>query len=108
MVNFVSVFVAGYDANKPYDIQDGNYWDEYYGLILRLKDPKLTDKEKEDIPRMIPLSLDMKCVVMLFITDFLFFYLYFKFSTAILTFRLSGPVMIWNSPGSMISRPWAS
>ena len=74
MTNFIAVFLSGYDANKSFDIQDGNYWDEYYGLILRLKDPKLTEKEKEDIPRMIPLSLDMKCVVMLFITDFLFFF----------------------------------
>ena len=74
MTNFIAVFLSGYDANKCFDIQDGNYWDEYYGLILRLKDPKLTEKEKDDIPRMIPLSLDMKCVVMLFITDFLFFF----------------------------------
>lgn len=74
MVNFVSIFVAGYDANKPYDIQDGNYWDEYYGLILRLKDPKLTESEKKEIPRMIPLSLDMKSIIILFVTDFLFFF----------------------------------
>ena len=74
MVNFVSVFVAGYDANKPYDIQDGNYWDEYFGLILRLKDPKLTEVEKKEIPRMIPLSLDMKSIIILFVTDFLFFF----------------------------------
>ena len=74
MVNFLTVFIAGYDANKPYDIQDGNYWDEYFGLILRLKDPKLTDLEKNEIPRMIPLSLDMKSIIILFLTDFLFFF----------------------------------
>jgi len=74
MVNFVSVFLAGYDASKPYDIQDGNYWDEYFGLILRLKDPKLTEVEKKEIPRMIPLSLDTKSIVILFISDFLFFF----------------------------------
>ena len=73
-VNFVSVFIAGYDANKPYDIQDGNYWDEYFGLILRLKDPKLTEVESKEIPRMIPLSLDMKSIIILFISDFLFFF----------------------------------
>ena len=28
IVNFVAVFISGYDANKPYDIQDGNYWDD--------------------------------------------------------------------------------
>ena len=74
IVNFVSVFIAGYDANKPYDIQDGNYWDEYFGLILRLKDPKLTEVESKEIPRMIPLSLDMKSIIILFISDFLFFF----------------------------------
>ena len=74
MVNFVSCFISGWDANKPYDIQDGNYWDEYFGLILRLKDPKLTDVEKNEIPRMIPLSLDMKSIIILFVTDFLFFF----------------------------------
>ena len=74
MTNFVAVFLSGYDADKPFDIQDGNYWDDYYGLILRLKDPKLTEAEKNEIPRMIPLSLDMKCVVILFITDFIFFF----------------------------------
>ncbi len=74
MVNYISVFIAGYDANKPYDIQDGNYWDEYFGLILRLKDPKLTDVEKNEIPRMIPLSLDMKSIIILFVSDFLFFF----------------------------------
>ena len=35
MTNFVAVFLSGYDADKPFDIQDGNYWDDYYGLILR-------------------------------------------------------------------------
>ena len=75
MTNFIAVFLSGYDANKPYDIQDGNYWDDYFGLILRLKDPKLTEKEMKEIPRMIPLSLDMKSVVILFITDFLFFFI---------------------------------
>ena len=74
MVNFVSVFIGGYDAKKPYDIQDGNYWDEYFGLILRLKDPKLTEVEKKEIPRMIPLSLDLKSIIILFVTDFLFFF----------------------------------
>ena len=74
IVNFVSVFIGGYDANKPYDIQDGNYWDEYFGLILRLKDPKLTEVELKEIPRMIPLSLDMKSIIILFISDFLFFF----------------------------------
>ena len=74
IVNFVSVYIAGYDASKPYDIQDGNYWDEYFGLILRLKDPKLTEMEKKEIPRMIPLSLDMKSIIILFVTDFLFFF----------------------------------
>ena len=74
MTNFVAVFLSGYDADKPYDIQDGNYWDDYYGLILRLKDPKLTEAEKNEIPRMIPLSLDMKSIVILFITDFIFFF----------------------------------
>ena len=74
MVNFVSVFLAGYDASKPYDIQDGNYWDEYFGLILRLKDPKLTEVEMKEIPRMIPLSLDTKSIVILFISDLLFFF----------------------------------
>ena len=75
MTNFIAVFLSGYDANKPYDIQDGNYWDDYFGLILRLKDPKLTEIEMKEIPRMIPLSLDMKSVVILFITDFLFFFI---------------------------------
>ena len=74
MVNFVSVFISGYDVNKPYDIQDGNYWDEYSGLILRLKDPKLTEVELREISRMIPLSLDMKSIIILFISDFLFFF----------------------------------
>ena len=74
MTNFIAVFLSGYDANKPYDIQDGNYWDDYYGLILRLKDPKLTEVEQNEIPRMIPLSLDMKSVVILFVTDFIFFF----------------------------------
>ena len=74
MTNFIGVFLAGYDSNKAFDIQDGNYWDEYYGLILRLKDPKLTEMESKEIPRMIPLSLDTKSVVILFITDFLFFF----------------------------------
>ena len=74
LVNFISVFVTGYDANKPYDIQDGNYWDDYYGLILRLKDPKLTATEMKEISRMIPLSLDMKNSIILFITDFLFLF----------------------------------
>ena len=74
IVNYVSIFIAGYDSNKPYDIQDGNYWDEYFGLILRLKDPKLTEVEKDEIPRMIPLSLDMKSIIILFISDFLFFF----------------------------------
>jgi len=74
VVNFVAVFISGYDATKPYDIQDGNYWDEYNGLILRLKDPKLTEIEKKEIPRMIPLSLDMKSVIILFISDILFFF----------------------------------
>ncbi len=74
IVNFIAVFVCGYDINKSYDIQDGNYWDEYFGLILRLKDPKLTEVEKHEIPRMIPLSLDMKSILLLFITDFLFFF----------------------------------
>ena len=75
MTNFIAVFLSGYDATKPYDIQDGNYWDDYFGLILRLKDPKLTEIEMKEIPRMIPLSLDMKSVVILFITDFLFFFI---------------------------------
>jgi len=75
MTNFIAVFLSGYDANKPYDIQDGNYWDDYFGLILRLKDPKLTEIEMKEIPRMIPLNLDMKSVVILFITDFLFFFI---------------------------------
>ena len=75
MTNFIAVFLSGYDANKPYDIQDGNYWDDYFGLILRLKDTKLTEIEMKEIPRMIPLSLDMKSVVILFITDFLFFFI---------------------------------
>ena len=75
MTNFIAVFLSGYDAKKPYDIQDGNYWDDYFGLILRLKDPKLTEIEMKEIPRMIPLSLDMKSVVILFITDFLFFFI---------------------------------
>ena len=75
VTNFIAVFLSGYDANKPYDIQDGNYWDDYFGLILRLKDPKLTEIEMKEIPRMIPLSLDMKSVVILFITDFLFFFI---------------------------------
>ena len=74
MVNYISVFIGGYDANKPYDMQDGNYWDEYFGLILRLKDPKLTDIEKNEIPRMIPLSLDLKSIIILFLSDFLFFF----------------------------------
>ena len=74
MVNFVTVFICGYDINNPYDIQDGNYWDEYSGLILRLKDPKLTEIEKNEIPRMIPLSLDLKSIILLFISDFLFFF----------------------------------
>jgi len=74
VVNFVAVFISGYDASKPYDIQDGNYWDEYNGLILRLKDPKLTEVEKKEIPRMIPLSLDMKSVIILFVSDILFFF----------------------------------
>ena len=74
IVNFVAVFISGYDASKPYDIQDGNYWDEYNGLILRLKDPKLTEIEKKEIPRMIPLSLDMKSVINLFVSDILFFF----------------------------------
>ena len=75
MTNFIAVFLSGYDAKKPYDIQDGNYWDDYFGLILRLKDPKLTEIEMKEIPRMIPLSLDMKSIVILFITDFLFFFI---------------------------------
>ena len=74
LVNFISVYISGYDANKPYDIQDGNNWDEYSGLILRLKDPKLTEIEKDEIPRMIPLSLDMKCIIISFISDILFFF----------------------------------
>ena len=74
MTNFITVFLSGYDADKSFDIQDGNYWDDYYGLILRLKDPKLTEAEQNEIPRMIPLSLDMKSVVILFITDFIFFF----------------------------------
>ena len=74
MTNFIAVFLSGYDADKSFDIQDGNYWDDYYGLILRLKDPKLTEAEQNEIPRMIPLSLDMKSVVILFITDFIFFF----------------------------------
>ena len=74
MTNFLAVFLSGYDADKSFDIQDGNYWDDYYGLILRLKDPKLTEAEQNEIPRMIPLSLDMKSVVILFITDFIFFF----------------------------------
>ena len=74
MNNFIAVFLSGYDADKSFDIQDGNYWDDYYGLILRLKDPKLTEAEQNEIPRMIPLSLDMKSVVILFITDFIFFF----------------------------------
>ena len=40
-IDFVNIFISGYDANKPYDIQDGNYWDEYFELILRLTVPKL-------------------------------------------------------------------
>ena len=74
MTNFIGVFLSGYDANKSFDIQDGNYWDDYFGLILRLKDPKLTEAELTEIPRMIPLSLDTKSIVLLFITDFLFFF----------------------------------
>ena len=74
MTNFIAVFLSGYDANKIFDIQDGNYWDDYFGLILRLKDPKLTQMELEEIPRMIPLSLDTKTIVILFITDILFFF----------------------------------
>ena len=74
LTNFVAVFLSGYDSNKPFDIQDGNYWDDYFGLILRLKDPKLTEMESKEIPRMIPLSLDMKSIVILFITDILFFF----------------------------------
>ena len=74
VVNFIAVFISGYDASKPYDIQDGNYWDEYNGLILRLKYPKLTEMEKKEIPRMIPLSLDMKSVIILFVSDILFFF----------------------------------
>ena len=74
VVNYVAIFISGYDATKPYDIQDGNYWDEYNGLILRLKDPKLTEVEKKEIPRMIPLSLDTKSIIILFVSDFLFFF----------------------------------
>ena len=74
LTNFVAVFLSGYDANKEFDIQDGNYWDDYYGLILRLKDPKLTEMEIKEIPRMIPLSLDMKSIVILFVTDILFIF----------------------------------
>ena len=74
ITNFIGVFLSGYDSNKSFDIQDGNYWDDYFGLILRLKDPKLTEMEMKEIPRMIPLSLDMKSIVILFITDFLFFF----------------------------------
>jgi hypothetical protein len=68
------MFITGYDANKPYDVQDGNYWDEYYGFILRLKDPKLTGGEMKEISRMIPLSLDTKNSIILFITDLLFLF----------------------------------
>ena len=46
----------------------------YNGLILRLKDPKLTEIEKKEIPRMIPLSLDMKSFINLFVSDILFFF----------------------------------
>ena len=74
MVNFIAIFISGYDASKEYDIQDGNNWDEYNGLILRLKDPKLTEIEKKEIPRMIPLSLDLKSIIILFLSDFLFFF----------------------------------
>ena len=74
MVNFISVFLTGYDENKPYDIQDGNYFDDYFGYIIRLKDPKLTEKELDEIPRMIPLSLNTKNITILFISDFLFFF----------------------------------
>ena len=74
MVNFIAIFISGYDSSKEYDIQDGNNWDEYNGLILRLKDPKLTEIEKKEIPRMIPLSLDLKSIIILFLSDFLFFF----------------------------------
>ena len=74
IVNFISIFVASYDENRPIDIQDGNYWDDYQGLILRLKDPKLTEVENDEIPKRVPLSLDMKCYIILFLTDFIFFF----------------------------------
>lgn len=74
VVNFIAIFFLPYDTEKSYEMQDGNYWDEYHGLILRLKDPKLTASENEQIPRRIPLSLDLKCYIILFISDFLFFF----------------------------------
>ena len=107
LVNFVSIFISGYNSNKPYDIQDGNNWDEYSGLILRLKDPKLTEIEKDEIPRMIPLSLDMKCIIISFISDILFFfcthYAYIKDSKLTTdfdhfeTFKYFGEYMVLNS-----------
>ena len=107
LVNFISVFISGYNANKSYDILDGNNWDEYSGLILRLKDPKLTEIEKDEIPRMIPLSLDMKCIIISFISDILFFfcthYTYVKDSKLTTdfdhfdTFKQFGKYMILNS-----------
>ena len=74
MVNFIGVFLTGYDADKPFDILDGNYFDDYFGYIIRLKDPKLTEKELNEIPRMIPLSLNMKTIAILFLSDFLFLF----------------------------------
>lgn len=73
IVNFVTVFLIPYNAHECYNMIDNNYWDEYWGLILRLKDEKLTEEEKKEIPRHIPLSLDGKTYINLFLGDFLFF-----------------------------------
>ena len=48
-------------------IEDANYWDEDFELILRLTAPKLIEVESKEISRTISLNIDMKNIIILFI-----------------------------------------
>ena len=77
IVNFVNALFAGYDVNKPYDIQDSGCWDEYFGLILRLKVQKLTEVESKEILRMIPLAIGIRTLLYYYFRGLIFLLLSF-------------------------------
>ena len=73
-INFITISICGNEVNKSYNMQDGYYWDDNQAIILKLKDPKISDEQRKDMLTMIPTSVDMKSIIILFLSDFFFFF----------------------------------